>query len=269
MKRNQKSPESFQFLLENRKIIIEVIKESNSLPKAWEVIKVKLPKLPELIKFNTFKGYVKTINAIDKIMENNENVNKEKENIRKKLEKVRQEKNSIKKELGKVRQELKVVKENHRTIIYENNRLGKRNTGLGKELENVRQEKDSAKRELGKVRQVVKDMEKDQLKTMDENTSLDIMNEKLGKVRQKSENSEDDDLYMASSLVNPKQQELTDGLDKVRQDKTENNLPKRIDGWGGQLRGNYYRLFKKIKGKVKWIHVGREWNIEIVRVYFI
>ena len=77
MKKNQKSPEAFQFLLENRKIIIEVIKESRSIPKAWEVIKVKLPKLPELIKFNTFKGYVKTINAIDKIMENNENVNKE------------------------------------------------------------------------------------------------------------------------------------------------------------------------------------------------
>ena len=95
--------------MENRKIIIEVIKESNSIPKAWEVIKVKLTKLRELIKFNTFKVYVKTINAIDKIMENNENINKEKENIRKKLEKIRQEKNSIKKELGKVRQELKVV----------------------------------------------------------------------------------------------------------------------------------------------------------------
>jgi hypothetical protein len=88
MEKNQKSPESFQFLLENRKIIIEVIKESNSIPRAWEVIKIKLPKLPKLIKFNTFKGYVKTINVIDKIMENNENVNKEKENISKKLEMV-------------------------------------------------------------------------------------------------------------------------------------------------------------------------------------
>jgi DNA repair exonuclease SbcCD ATPase subunit len=265
MEKNQKSPESFQFLLENRKIIIEVIKESNSIPRAWEVIKIKLPKLPKLIKFNTFKGYVKTINVIDKIMENNENVNKEKENISKKLEMVRQEKNSINKELCNVRQELKVFKENQRTIIDENSRLGKINIGLDKELEKVRQEKDSAKRELGKVRQVVKDMEKDQLKTMNENTSLDITNERLDKVRQYSENSEDDDLYMASSLANPKKQELTDGLDKVRQDKTENNLPKRIDGWGVQLRGNYYRLFKKIKGKVKWIHVGREWNIEIVR----
>ncbi len=42
-------------------------------------------------------------------------------------------------------------------------------------------------------------------------------------------------------------------------------IPKRINGWGVQLRGNYYRLFKKINGKVKWIHIGRDWNIETAR----
>ena len=32
-----------------------------------------------------------------------------------------------------------------------------------------------------------------------------------------------------------------------------------------QLKGDYYRLFKKMKGKVKWIHIGRIWNLETAR----
>ena len=41
------------------------------------------------------------------------------------------------------------------------------------------------------------------------------------------------------------------------------NAPKQIKGWGVQLKGKYYRLFKKINGKVKWIHVGRTWDSEL------
>ena len=59
-------------------------------------------------------------------------------------------------------------------------------------------------------------------------------------------------------------------LDKVRQEvnslkkvpvkQQEESAPKRFKGWGVQLNRGYYRLFKKIGGKVKWIYIGKKWN---------
>ena len=43
------------------------------------------------------------------------------------------------------------------------------------------------------------------------------------------------------------------------------DVPKHVDGWGVQLKGNYYRLFKKIDGKLKWIHIGRKWNVDLAK----
>jgi hypothetical protein len=43
------------------------------------------------------------------------------------------------------------------------------------------------------------------------------------------------------------------------------DVPKRVDGWGVQLKGNYYRLFKKMDGKLKWIHIGRKWNADLAK----
>ena len=62
-------------------------------------------------------------------------------------------------------------------------------------------------------------------------------------------------------------------LDKVRQEadslKKESaslqkeTAPKRFRGWGVQLNKGYYRLFKKIDGKVRWIYIGKKWNQSI------
>jgi len=59
-------------------------------------------------------------------------------------------------------------------------------------------------------------------------------------------------------------------LDKVRQEvnslkkvpvkQQEESAPKRFKGWGVQLNRGYYRLFKKIGGKVKWIYIGKKWS---------
>ena len=64
--------------------------------------------------------------------------------------------------------------------------------------------------------------------------------------------------------------EKDSGLDKVRQkevcpDKNSalhsETVPGRFMGWGIQLhRKSYYRLFKKIGGRVKWIYIGKQWN---------
>ncbi|KPA14900.1 hypothetical protein MHK_004894, partial [Candidatus Magnetomorum sp. HK-1] len=67
--------------------------------------------------------------------------------------------------------------------------------------------------------------------------------------------------------IKAEKEELGNELRLVRQrfPKQRNEsktVPKHVNGWGVQLKGNYYRLFKKINGKVKWIHVGRSWNLD-------
>lgn len=114
------------------------------------------------------------------------------------------------------------------------------NKRLTEELGKVRQKKKAVEKELGKVRQTRlngisnKKNEGVQLK-YSEGITLD---EKASNCDQKT-----------GILPNPE----------------KDNVPKRIDGWGVQLRGEYYRIFKKIKGKVKWIHIGRSWNTEIAK----
>ena len=80
-----------------------------------------------------------------------------------------------------------------------------------KKLDKVRQEKYRIKKELDKVRQ-----------------DRDTIQQQLDKVRQKGMK-----MQIPNSLSN-----LEDTSHFI-------DVPKRVDGWGVQLKGNYYRLFKK------------------------
>lgn len=173
--KRRNKPDPFQFMIENRKMIIDIIQESPTLSKGWELLSVKLPEITQVTKFNTFKGYVRILKVIDSI------INK-KEILEVELGKVRQD-------LGKNLQELSVVK----------------------------QEKDFLEIELGKVRQ-------------------ELSVHKTGIPNQ-----------------------LPNSLHK----SNDKPVPKHVDGWGVQLKGNYYRLFKKIDGKLKWIHIGRRWDLKL------
>ena len=169
-KKNKAEP--FQFMIANRKIIIDAIQESSSLPKAWQLLSQRLPPIERVTKFNTFKGYAKILNFVDQQLSIGQ----------KKLDKVRQERSMLKKELDK-----------------------------------VRQERDHIQHQLDTVRQ-----------------------KWLPK-------------QMPNSLSNP--ENTSDSI----------VVPKHVDGWGVQLRGNYYRLFKKMDGNLKWIHIGRNWNVDLAK----
>jgi len=153
--KEKNKPEPFQFMIENSKVIIDVIQESSSLSKAWQLLSPRLPQIERVTKFNTFKGYARILNFVDQQLD----VSK------KKLDKVRQDRDTIQQQLDKVRQKWT-------------------ETQIANSLSNL------------------------------ENTSHFI-----------------------------------DG-------------PKHVDGLGVQLKGNYYRLFKKIDRKLKWIHIGRKWNVD-------
>ena len=144
---NQTS-DSFQFMLENRKTIGEVLQKFSTLSEAWKILLEELPEIGEIVKFNTFRSYARFLNVV------------------------------------------------------------------GSQLD----EKDSLKMELDKVRQ-----------------GKEVLAQELDKVRQ-----------------------------RLLKDEPESSaIPKHVEGWGVQLKGHYYRLFKKIDGKVKWIHIGRKWNMEL------
>ncbi len=112
------------------------------------------------------------------------------------------------------------------------------------------------------------------------------LDEKLGKVRQKSVEDEEelakvkDELNLIANKQNETSALKSQAVCKpssnggikstfekivVLPNHEKESVPKRVDGWGVQLRGQYYRMFKKINGKVKWIHIGRKWDTEMAR----
>jgi hypothetical protein len=183
MANNKIKSDAFQFMIDNRKVIINEIRANSSIPIAWDLLSDKIPELKKIAKFNTFKGYVRALNVIDEIMDKKNEIFTEKKNLEVGLGIVRQDKKRVETELGRVRQ-------NHETTL--------------KQLSKIKAEKEKLENELNLVRQ-------------------EIPNQRNG----------------------PK------------------TAPKHVNGWGVQLKGNYYRLFKKINGKVKWIHVGRSWNLDL------
>lgn len=233
-------PDPFQLIIENRKIITETIQESQSVPNAWELLKKRVPELTELIKLNTFKGYVKTLNVIDKIMDENDEIRQEKEDIKVTLGKVRQEKEKLEIELGKVRHNLNA---NLQKLL----KLEESNEAFEEKLGKVRQEGENLKIELGKVRQ-------------ESNANL----QKKDKIEKEKECLEKK-LYEVSQKVSNPKKEIPNFLSNPKKKSNYTIVPNRVDGWGVQLRGDYYRLFKKIDGKVKWIHVGKKWDIDLAK----
>ncbi|KPA19090.1 hypothetical protein MHK_000693, partial [Candidatus Magnetomorum sp. HK-1] len=181
MKKIENKINTFQFMIDNRKVIIETIKENLSIPKAWDQLKGKLPATQKVVKFNTFKGYVKALNVVNHIMNEKDEILRDKQKLSEEIGIVRQEKKELEIKLGKVRQD------------YSENLV---------QLSIIKEQRKSLELELNQVRQKL-----------------------------------------------PNQKSIT--------------VPKQVDGWGVQLKGNYYRLFKKISGKVKWIHIGRKWNLDL------
>jgi len=146
-------PDPFQFMIENRKVIIDAIEKESSLPNAWALLSERLQQIEQVTKFNTFKGYARILQVVDHELEKSE------------------------KKLGK-----------------------------------VREERDKVQQQLDRVKE-----------------------------------------------------QLPNLLPNLKDKSNDHDVPKRIDGWGVQLKGNYYRLFKKIDGKVKWIHIGRKWDFDFAQ----
>ena len=168
MKKNKIAP--LDFMIANRQVIIKSVDKTQSLQFAWELLLKELPKIEEVIKFNTFKSNIKATLLINKELEEKEFLKKELQQYKNANKKLNNDKESLLKQLKIISSEKNLLEEN---------------------------------------------------------------------------------------AINNKKQ--------VNKDKSRNRqeAPQQFEGWGVQLKEPYYRLFKKINGKVKWIHIGRKWDQEL------
>jgi chromosome segregation ATPase len=127
--------------------------------------------------------------------------------------------------------------------------------------EQVRQEKEAFETELDKVRQNQKGNFQQLAGIKKEKETLEL---ELGKVRQEKKILEMELGRVRQELANA-QKHIPNFLPNNEKKSRDPIVPKQVEGWGVQLKGNYYRLFKKIDGKVKWIHIGREWDFDLAR----
>jgi hypothetical protein len=127
--------------------------------------------------------------------------------------------------------------------------------------EQVRQEKEAFETELGKVRQNQEGSLQELASIKKEKETLELQ---LGKVSQEKKVLEQELGRVRQELGNA-EKHLPNFLPNNEKKSRDPIVPKQVDGWGVQLKGNYYRLFKKIDGKVKWIHVGRQWDLDLAR----
>jgi len=63
-----------------------------------------------------------------------------------------------------------------------------------------------------------------------------------------------------NKLLKKNAKEEEEIINKKNKISISNTIPTHVEGWGVQLKDPYYRLFKKIDGKVKWIHIGKKWD---------
>jgi len=126
-------------------------------------------------------------------------------------------------------------------------------------VKQIQSESDRLTHELGKVREEYESLEKSFREVSEENQALKI---RLGKVREEYES-----LEKLFGEVRDENHALKSRSDKPLPDsEAENGSPDRIDVdgrfWSVQYKEPYFRLVKKINGKLRWLHVGRKWDSE-------
>ena len=85
------------------------------------------------------------------------------------------------------------------------------------------------------------------------NSELDKVRHELGEVRH--------DASLLQNELDRIRQELGNKVSERLGKQTE--TPQHILGWGVQYKQPYYRLFKKIGGKLYWLHLGRILDVDI------
>ncbi len=156
------------------------------------------------------------------------------------------------------------------SLKAENDRLKAELQEVSQKLDNTLSENDRLKAELKEVSQkldnTVSESESLELRTYKFKAEFQEVSQKLDKaesalkeVSQKLDNtlSENDRLKIELQKVSQK-------LDKT-ESKADLLIPDSVDGWTVVFKDPYYKVYKRIDGKLHWVHLGRVWNTELAQ----
>ncbi|KPA18422.1 hypothetical protein MHK_001382 [Candidatus Magnetomorum sp. HK-1] len=260
---NSTKNDPFQFMLSNIEIIMIAINKSKTSKEAWTKLSSQLSNLKEIMKFNTFKVYSKILIKISflineynnrimefqmerlMLMKNTDEIMIQKSSLKQQLTNAVQKEKEYLREIDKVSKELDKVRHVLDKKYVEN-------SNLKKELDKVRhncQEKVDKNQNL-KIQLYNALKENDEIKLHAAEVRQKLEKESIEKSIVKKNHVKKNIKYSETS----KSYNITIATDEV---------PKRINGWGIQLKWPYYRLFKKIHGKVRWIYIGKDWNEDL------
>jgi len=254
---NSKNQQPFKYMLNNKDVIINFINNSKSASEAWKKLSSNLPDLKRCMKFNTFKVYSKILVIVSFLINNYKNLiielKKENKVLMKNIDTFNARELNLNFRLNEAAQ-----KDKERLCLIDKVRH---------ELDEISLENSKVKKELDKVRQNFYDKinENSQLKSHLDST-LKVKHEihlDLTEVRQRLIK-----ISTEKSTIKAELDKIKSKLSKLVKSQDTNiigdSVPKRINGWGVQFKYPYYRIFKKINGKVKWIYIGKKFSTELV-----
>jgi len=248
-----------------KNLIIELKKENKELMKNIDAFNARELNL----KFRLNEAYKneqenlcltnKVRHELDKIFLENSVVKKELDEVRHELDKISLENSVVKKELDELRHELD-------KIFLENSVVKKELDKVRHELGKISLKNSVVKKELDKVRQNLCDK-------INESSQLKIQLDSILKVKYEIHFELTEVIHKMNKIFT-EESNVKAELDKVKiklsrlvksqdSNRVEDRVIKRINGWGVQFKYPYYRIFKKINGKVKWIYIGKKFSNEL------
>lgn len=111
----------------------------------------------------------------------------------------------------------------------------------------------------------ISESENDRLKS-----ELEAVTAELNKVRQKLDKSESEndrlkaDLEVVTLELNIVRQELDKVLseNKLPVLDVSSSVPDSVEGWTVVFKDPYYKVYKRIDGKLHWVHIGKVWDTD-------
>jgi len=151
-------------------------------------------------------------------------------------------------------------------LFKELNKDKQANIDLSNQLNKVKQAKESLINLKNQNNSLLNELNKAK------QTNADLLNQ-LNKVKHQNNllievKHQNEELSKELNKVKQVKDELCEKLNKVKHDKKEKSKKRvkmSIDGWSVQKSGGYYRLFRKIAGKVHGIYIGKTINEDIAK----
>ena len=222
----------FDWIYKNREVVLSCYLESGESPKkTWDRLTGMFPELDGLTKFNSFKTYLKpTVEMLNRVQPEMEPGDEKFNEVKQSLEAATAERDRLQAELDELTERFNEVQQERDELRKTLNLLNRTPDKSESGLAGVKQALDEATTENGILK-----------------TELMESSELFHKVKQ------DRGFLLAEN------ERLKAEIERMKSGpKNSTN----IDGWTLSKTGGYFKLYKKVDGKVKGIHLGKAFDRE-------